>query len=70
MGLYPLSSWYHSISWPYRASQYFKSIKGNRNAGAIAEEDVRVRHGMFFAAVDTDFPIILSVCGCHGEIVV
>jgi len=66
MGLYPFTGRYHSISRSYRASQYFKSIKGNRNAGAIEKENVCVRNGMFLAAVDTDFPIILSVCGCHG----
>ncbi len=65
MGLYPFDSRYHSISRPDRTSQYFESFEGNRNTGAIVEEDVRVRNGMFFAAVDTDFPVILSVCGCH-----
>lgn len=66
----PGNSRRQSFLWPYHAGKYFERIKGNRNAGAITEENVRVRNGMFFTAVDTNLPIALSVHGSHGEIIV
>jgi hypothetical protein len=55
---------------PDHTGQYFERIKGNRNAGAVSEENVYVRNGMFFTTVDAYLPVVFTVSSCHDSIVV
>jgi len=53
-----------------RTGQNFKRFKCNGNAIAISEQDVSMGHGMLFTAVDTNLPIIFTVCRCHIGMIV
>jgi hypothetical protein len=67
---YPRDGGCYSFLRPDHTCQYFKRIEGNRNAGAVPENNVYVRNGLFFTTVDAYLPVVFTVSSCHDSIVV
>lgn len=56
--------------WSDRTYQHSEGLQADGNTGTITEDDMSMGQRMLFVTVDPDFPVIRSVCCCHGCMVV